>query len=203
MEYLEALKWRFATKEFNDQEVSEEDLNDLLQAARLAPGSYNIQPWKIVVTRDKKLLNELAPVSYNQPQVETTSCLVTFCANKDLEDAFNTVVKNLKATGATDEDLKGYVDAVNQLIESMDEEEQHHFADRQMYIALGNFLSAAALKEIDAGPMEGLDAQGVADVLGLEDNYVPRAQVAIGYRKQDPEQPKFRNPLNEMVEKRG
>ena len=203
MEYLDALNWRFATKEFNDETVSEEDLNDLLEAARLAPGSYNIQPWKIIVTRDEELLKQLAPVSYNQPQVTTTQCLLTFCANKDLTDAFARVKKHLLATGASEEDLQGYIQAVNDLIEGMDAEAQHHFADRQMYIALGNLLSAAALKEIDAGPMEGLDAQGVADVLGLKDNFVPRAQVALGYRKQDPDQPKFRNPRNAMVEKRG
>ena len=202
MEYLDALKWRFATKEFNDKQVSQEDLNDLLQAAILAPGSYNIQPWKIVVTTDEDTLKELAPASYNQPQVTTTKTLLTFCANKDLEDSFEQVIDTLKEGGATDEDLAGYVGAVNDLIGSMDSEEQHHFADRQMYIALGNLLSAAALKKIDAGPMEGLDAQAVSDVLGLPENLVPRAQVAIGYRAADPQQPKVRNPQEKMVEYR-
>ena len=200
MKYLEALKWRFATKEFSDKQVSKEDLNDLLQAAVLAPGSYNIQPWKIIVTQDKDLLEELEPASYNQPQVQTTQTLLTFCANTDLASSFDTVIKNMKAAGASDEDLKGYIQAVNELIEGMDEQEQHHFADRQMYIALGNVLSAAALKEIDAGPMEGLNSDAVADVLDLPSNLVPRAQVAIGYRKADPDMPKMRNPLSDMVE---
>ena len=202
MKYLEALKWRFATKKFSDQAVSQEDLDELLQAAVLAPGSYNIQPWKIIVTTDEDTLQALAPASYNQPQVTTTKTLLTFCANKDLDDAFSHVIATMKEQGASDEDLAGYVEAVNDLISSMDEEAAHHFADRQMYIALGVLLSAAALKKIDAGPMEGLDADAVSDVLELPENLVVRAQVALGYRAQDPQQPKVRNPVNKMVEYR-
>jgi nitroreductase / dihydropteridine reductase len=200
--YLEALHWRFATKEFSDKPVPEEEIKFLLEAARLAPGSLNIQPWKIIVIQDKELLKKMLPVSYNQPQVATTSCLFVFCANKDLKEAFSHVIATMRKAGATPEQTKGYEEMVHGAIANLTPVQQHEFADRQMYIALGSVLSAAALHRIDAGPMEGLDPAGVAKVLELPKNLVPRANVAIGYRKAEPTRAKVRNPSDIMIERR-
>jgi nitroreductase len=65
-------------------------------------------------------------------------------------------------------------------------EEVRNWAQRQVYIALGNFLNTAALLGVDACPMEGFDADKVDQVLGLPDQgYRVLAFAAVGYRAED------------------
>ena len=191
-QFISALHWRHAVKEFSEKKVPQQEIDHLMEAARLAPSSFNIQPWKIILVQDKALLQELLPVSYNQPQVATTQDMFVFCANTDLGDAFDKVIESMKAQGATDDQLKIYVDMVRGFIASLSPTQQSEFAQRQLYIALGVMLSAAALRKIDTAPMEGLDRQGVARVLGLPKHLIPFAHVAVGYRKEDPTRPKSR-----------
>ena len=53
---IEALKWRFATKLFNpERNVSDSDLETLLETVRLAPSSLGLQPWKALVIANKDI----------------------------------------------------------------------------------------------------------------------------------------------------
>jgi nitroreductase / dihydropteridine reductase len=196
---LAALQWRFATKEFSDRPVSQAEIDHLMEATRLAPSSFNVQPWHIVVIQDPHLLAELLPVSYNQPQVQTTKCLFVFCANTDFEDAFGKVLAQTRKDGTYSE---GYERAVRGSIGMLSAHQFAEYAQRQLYIALGIFLTTAALHKIDAGPMEGLDRDGVAKVLKLPKHIVPYANVAIGYRKEDPERQKSRLTKDAVFERR-
>jgi nitroreductase / dihydropteridine reductase len=189
MDIVQALQWRFATKEFSDKEVPQQDIDHLMEAVRLSPSSFNVQPWHIVIVKDKQLLQALLPVSYNQSQVATTHCLFIFCANTSFEDAFAKVIAQTKKDGTYSE---GYERSVRGSVGALSEHQFAEYAQRQLYIALGVMLAAAAAKKIDAGPMEGIDRAGVAQVLGLPKHIIPYACVAIGYRKQDPHRKRSR-----------
>ena len=55
-EIIEALNWRYATKSFDQtKKVSENDLNEILEAIRLAPSSFGLQPWKLIVVDNKQI----------------------------------------------------------------------------------------------------------------------------------------------------
>ncbi len=65
-------------------------------------------------------------------------------------------------------------------------EKVEHWAARQTYIALGNFLTSAALLGIDACPMEGFDPAQFNQILGLEEKgYSAVVLGAAGYRAAD------------------
>src|SRR3989338_1034177 len=85
MEFIEIIRNRYATKKFDGRQVPEDRVAKLKEMIRLAPSSFNIQPWKIKVITDKETKEKLLPVSYNQPQVTTCSHLLVFCANTDIE----------------------------------------------------------------------------------------------------------------------
>lgn len=199
MDFLETLHWRVAAKEFSEKQVPESDITYLMEAIRLAPSSFNVQPWHIVVVRDKELLQRFLPVMYQQPQVATTHCIFVFCANNNFEDAFGKVLTSMREDGTYNE---GYEQAVRGSIGQFSEHQFAEYAQRQLYIALGFMLAAAAAKKIDAGPMEGIDRHGVAKVLGLPSHLVPYAAVAIGYRKNDPHRKKSRLANEQIFELR-
>ena len=80
----ELLLKRFATKKFDPtKKVSDEDLQYVLEAARLSCSSSNTQPWHITVITNPELRAELRPVSYGQAQVTDASHLLVLSALND------------------------------------------------------------------------------------------------------------------------
>jgi nitroreductase len=77
------------------------------------------------------------------------------------------------------------------------------WATKQLYIALGTFLTSAAILGIDACPMEGLDPAKYDEILGLEKQGYHAVVVATaGYRAADDayaSAPKVRYPREEVV----
>jgi nitroreductase len=54
---------------------------------------------------------------------------------------------------------------------------------RQAYIALGNFMTSAALLGVDTCPLEGLDPVKYDEILGLEaQNLATQVACVAGYR---------------------
>ena len=59
MKLLDALKWRYAAKKMNGQVVPQEKIDYILEAARLAPSSSGLQPYKIFVITNKELQEKI------------------------------------------------------------------------------------------------------------------------------------------------
>ncbi|HAC73378.1 MAG TPA: NAD(P)H-dependent oxidoreductase, partial [Porphyromonadaceae bacterium] len=59
MDLIEALNWRYATKRMTGEKIAESDLNIILEAIRLTPTAYGLQPFKVVVTRNEDLIGEI------------------------------------------------------------------------------------------------------------------------------------------------
>jgi nitroreductase len=74
---------------------------------------------------------------------------------------------------------------------------------RQVYIALGFFLSAAAMLGIDACPMEGIDAAKYDEILNLKGTgYTTTVVATAGYRADDDmfaKMAKVRFPDNDVI----
>jgi nitroreductase len=59
MDFLELAKSRFSLRKYTKEPVSDEDLNYVLEAGRVAPSAVNYQPWKFLVFRKKENLDKL------------------------------------------------------------------------------------------------------------------------------------------------
>jgi len=66
MEVKDAIKERRSIRKYAKKEIPKEILEQLLDAARLAPSSGNRQTWKIIVVTDEEMRDRLVPVSGNQ-----------------------------------------------------------------------------------------------------------------------------------------
>jgi nitroreductase len=60
MELSEAIKQRRSVRDYKDQPVSEDKLQKVIEAGRIAPSGGNRQAWKFIVIRDSKRRQELA-----------------------------------------------------------------------------------------------------------------------------------------------
>ena len=186
MTVLDALHWRYATKRMNGQPVPQEKLDVILEAARLAPSSFGLQPYSIMVVADPALREKIREVAVPQPQVTEGSHLLVFATWNAIHDGQvdDFIAHVADERGLPLESLDGYRDAIKAAIAKHPTQEARlQWAAKQAYIALGTALVAAATERVDATPMEGFDPQALDDVLGLEQKGLRSVVVmALGYR---------------------
>jgi nitroreductase len=186
---LSALGFRYATKQFDaSRRISADDWDAIEQSLVLTPSSFGLQPWKFLVVGDPAVRARLLPESWNQPQVTDASHFVVLAARTDLTQAdidawithmAGTLGKPLEAVAP----LKGMIEG---FAERMSREERHGWNMRQVYIALGQLMTSAAVMGIDSCPMEGISNAGYDRVLGLEGSgYATAVACALGYRSAD------------------
>jgi nitroreductase len=85
MSFLTNLSWRYATKKFDtSRKVSDADLDSILEAIRLTPTSFGMQPYHFYVVSNQEVKDKIQAVSWNQPQIGTSSHLIVFTARTDL-----------------------------------------------------------------------------------------------------------------------
>lgn len=206
MNFIEALNWRYATKQFDpSKKVSNADLETILSSGNLAATSYGLQPFKFVVVSDQKTKDDLVPFSYNQPQVSQASHAIVLAARTDIDEAFIRTMTRLaeKIRDLPQGQLDGYAKQMIGSIMSMSEEQRLHWAQKQIYIALGNMMAVCAVLKVDSCPMEGFVPAQYDRLLNLaQQNLTATVVLPVGYRSKDDEQQhlaKVRHSIEEIV----
>ena len=184
------MHWRYATKKFDPvKKIREADWKILSETLRLAVSSYGLQPWKFVIVQDSEVRKLLLPLSWGQsPVVDASHFVVLTYKEKMDEEHINKYVEHMAKTREIDPAslVKMKDTMMKDLITGPRAAVIDQWAQRQTYIAMGSFLTTAALMEIDALPMEGLNPSGYDKVLGLEGSgYKTVAAIACGYRSPD------------------
>ncbi|KAB7529527.1 NAD(P)H-dependent oxidoreductase [Flagellimonas olearia] len=202
---LEHRTWRYATKKFDaTKKISHQDLNSLLEATRLSASSYGLQPYHVFVISDPEVRERLKPVSWNQSQITDASHLIVFAHATDFgEELVDDFITNLSDTRNIPLDgLNGYAEMMKSNLVGLPTDVKASWAGKQVYIALGNALQAAAELKIDTCPMEGFQAEEYNKILGLTEKDLNAAVVlAVGYRSEEDQTqnlPKVRKSKEEL-----
>ena len=81
MSLIEDLQWRHAVKAYDStKKVSEEDLNKILEAARLAPTSSGLQPFRVIVVENQELKEQMVKGALNPEVMRDCSHVLVFAA---------------------------------------------------------------------------------------------------------------------------
>lgn len=187
--HIENLNWRYATKKFDtSKKLSEDTVEKLLKSLQLSASSYGLQPYEIFVVSDEKTKEQLKLAGWNQAQFTDASHIFIFAGLKHLDEAYiDSYVKNISDIRDIQvRDLGALKEKLMKNIVEEPRDQQKAWAQKQAYLALGNFLSAAADLKIDTCPMEGYDTEKVDEVLGINNTNLSTAVVAsAGYRSKD------------------
>jgi nitroreductase len=186
---IEALNHRYATKRFDpNRKLAPEQVKALLEALRLSASSMGLQPYRFIHVKDSDVRQELRVHSYDQPQITDASELVVFAAKTEYsdEDIRDIVTREGKLRGYDDEQIKKRIASVTKYVRGKEGDRLFHWNARQLYIAIGNVLTSAAVLGIDACPMEGIKGKEYDRILGLETlNLKSLAVVTLGYRSSE------------------
>lgn len=187
---VEALHWRYATQKFDATKVIPEATWQALEEALvLTPSSIGLQPWKFVIVRDQALKEQLRPAAWNQSQVSDCSHFVVFTVRKDLgsDHVDRHLERMVEVRGVTRDSLSRYGQmAVKNLEKARAEGRLDTWQTHQVYIALGSFMTAAAVLGVDTCPMEGFQPVQFDQILELNaSGYASVVACAAGYRHPD------------------
>ena len=81
MEFNDVIRERTATRKFSDRKLSQEDIEKILEAGRLAPTAKNFQPQFIYVVISEEGLekiDKITPCRYN------AQCCLLVCSDKEI-----------------------------------------------------------------------------------------------------------------------
>jgi nitroreductase len=205
---LQQLHWRYAVKSFDPTRKIPDDLwQTLEQSLVLAPSSFGLQPWKFFVITDLSLRQQLVEHSWGQNQVADASHLVVFAVKKGLssEDVNHYIQRIAEVRNAPIESLEGFSNTIKgSLGQYSDPAEIDIWSTKQVYIALGQFMTCAAMLGVDTCPMEGFVPNKYDEILGLtQRGYHAVVLCPAGYRAADDKYAtlaKVRFPIEEVVE---
>ncbi len=186
---IKQLQWRYATKKFDEnKKLSAEKLNILKEAFDLTATSYGLQPVKLVVVSNAEIIQQLMPMSYNQPQIGSASHILVLCAETTIDTAF---IKNYfdlveKTRNTPREILSSFEDFLISDFSKKTQEEKDLWAAKQAYLIIGNLITVCAVEEIDACPIEGFVPEQYDEFLNLTEKGLKSVLVlAVGYRAED------------------
>ena len=169
---LDDLKWRYATKVYQEgKKVSQENIDKIVEAARLAPTSSGLQPFRLVVIDDQKTKEKLAEGALNQVAVTTCSHVIVFAVwdnytNERIDQVYDFITDE---RGLPRGRFSRYTDMLKTSFGNTESIRNFEHATRQAYIALGLALAQAAELKIDSTPAEGFDNQKVDEILNLKE----------------------------------
>jgi len=206
MELLEKLKWRYATKAMNGKKVSQDKIDNIIEAANLAPTSSGLQPFEIMVITNDEIKEKIKEVAWNQSVVTECSHLFVFAAWDTYTAERINYMFDLtnEIRGFKNEGWENYRQQLLNSYPQKSAEENFQHASKQAYIAFTAALTAAAFQKVDATPMEGFDADKVDEILNLREKGLRSAVLLpIGYRDASEDWlvnlDKVRKPISKLV----
>ena len=192
-EILKAHQERFACKRFDaTKNISKDDLDFLLEVARLSPSSVGLEPWKFVVVEDKNLRQKLKPLCWNQSQITDASVLIAILSRTKHNLFESGYIDKRYEKNPRKEFLVNYIKSLDNIDE---------WTKKQCYIVLANILTSAKMIGIDSCAIEGFNSSvEVTKALGYDtDEYDLAVMVALGTPSMDMT-PKNRLKKEEVVE---
>lgn len=219
---------RRAIRDFDGEAIPDGDMQQLLQAALLAPSSANAQPYQLHLVKDPAIKARVAKACNNQRAAVSAPHLVVLVAAKRITR--QSVQGYVAAITASDMDertkayhlgsmkkMRGFLNigglpfwsplmwVARQLVPALtlfpfSPAGLRHWLARSSIYAAQNLMLGASAMGYDTCPMEGFNPQQVAKILGLPYGSVVPLVIAVGKRKADARiDPQWRRPLEEVV----
>lgn len=170
MSLIENLNWRHAVKAFDPaKKVSKKNIEKIVEAARLAPTSSGLQPFKIIIVENQELKEKMAKGSLNPDSMRDCSHILVLAAwDNYTEERIDTMYDfTTDERGLPRGRFGSYTNMLKSIYLQTPAEINFAHTARQTYIALGIALAQAAELKVGSCPAEGFDNKVIDEVLEL------------------------------------
>jgi len=180
MNVKETIEARRSVKHYDpDHVMPEEDLAELIRLTKLAPSSFNMQNYRILVVRDAEVRQQIRAAAWDQPQVTDASVLFILCADLTAHQ------ENPSTYWAhAPQEVQ---DILGPMIQPFYEGKDTLIRDEAMRSsALAGMTLMLAAKDMgyDSCPMIGFDGEKVAELINLPQHYALSFMIPVGKQAQ-------------------
>jgi nitroreductase len=202
----EAIEMRRSVRHYRDEDIPDDIIGLILDAARLAPSASNWQPWRFTVIRDKETKNELSRICWGQRFVAEApvaiACFIDYNLYSREERAKRR--QEMIESGAVAKGPSRFDDPkFREYLKSMPTPihlEKATSLVANAYISITQLLLMATALGLGSCWVGGFtDTPAINRLFGLPENVVPIAVVTIGYPAGEVPPPRPRRSLSEIA----
>jgi nitroreductase len=211
-EIIDAYLYRHACKVFDDKKIiPDDDIEFILETARLSPSSFGFEPWHFVVVQNKELRTKLKEGAWGATdKLDTASHYIICLTHKSFFTKYDSpyIREFMENVQQFPEDIikmrMGFFENFQKSdFDLKDDRTLFDWASKQCYIPLANMLTSAAMIGIDSCPIEGFKQKETEQILKNDLDIDTKKfgisyMVAFGYRVNEPRF-KTRRPIEDIV----
>jgi nitroreductase len=176
MNTKENIETRRSIKHFNpDHVMPEEDLAELIRLTKLAPSSFNMQNYRLLVVRDKELRKQIRAAAWDQEHVTDASVLFIMCADLNAHDA-----DPEEYWGHAPEEIQNILGPMIKPFYEGNDELIRDEANRSTALAGMTLMFAARELGYDSCPMIGFDKDAVSKLVNLPEAMMLGFMIPVG-----------------------
>ena len=179
--------------------ISNEQIQELIRLATLAPSAYNLQNWKFIAVSSKAGKEKLKSAAYGQQKVVDAAVTFIICgtlnAHRSLENTLSASVNQ----GIFDQSVADAWVAMAKGSHEGHELLQRDEAFRSASLAAMTLMLAAEEMGLATGPMSGFDPGAVAAAFELPADVIPVMLIATGHAAPGNWPQKPRKPIPEVL----
>ncbi|MDN4056183.1 oxygen-insensitive NAD(P)H nitroreductase [Massilia sp. YIM B02763] len=197
MDIVSAAKTRYTTKAYDPtRKVPEDTMRQILEVLRLSPSSVNSQPWHFIVASTPEGKERVAKgaqggYAFNASKITQASHVIVFCSRVEADAGFQDLLLSQEQRDGRYADdaakagqAKGRAFFID--LHRFQGKDQTHWLEKQVYLALGTTMLAAATLGVDTTPMEGIDTKAIDEEFGLRAKGLTSLVVlSLGYHAED------------------
>ncbi len=206
MEFRDVAQERRAVNFFDPyKDVPAPLLQEMIEMAAMAPSGFNLQPWSLMVLRDKAEKLRLQQHAWNQPKVsEAPVTLIVLADTEGWRPGHPFVEKNFKklvSAGMMGQEQRDWFDGACQTLYGASQSRKVAYACKNTGFFAMSLMYAAKSLGLDTHPMDGFDMDMVHEEFRIPDNFWIPLLLAVGYFRSDKtlEPPKWRKSYEEIV----
>jgi len=180
MEVAKALESRRAVNFFDaGKDIDESLIKQIYDMAKLAPTSFNLHPWKIVLVHDAEWKSKLRAAAFDQPKVTEAPYVAILLGDKKAYEKMDPVITDMVEKGFAKEENREMLKGMAKGLYGGDNERA--FAGRNIGLFAMAFMLAAESLGVSTHPMDGFDAAAVRSNFNIPEDYEIVMLVALGY----------------------
>lgn len=184
MDAIQAIKERRSINFFETgKELTDDRLRELIEIANLAPSSFNLQPWKVIVVRDPERKKILRQCAFNQPKVEEASAVLIIIADpRGVEENIERVLDSWVELGyMKPENRDTYSGMAKNLYGPEDSLKRKIFAVKNASLFAMNLMIAARGLGLETHPMDGFDGERIKREFQIPDDKIIPMLIGVGH----------------------
>jgi nitroreductase len=199
---LKVIQDRRSIREFTPEDVTDQELDTILEAGRQAPSGENAQPWRFIIVRDEKMRRKMGAIAGGGSGRRFTAEFVT----KKMQERFSSLQDEEKKKAAFEKLTSGQVSAfmadapVNIVVcgkkDVWDMPYDTSAAIENMLLMV-TALGLGACWVI-APCIDIRDEERIKGLLGIPDGFKAVSILSVGHQVR-PHKPRPRLPIKELV----